>query len=694
MQIYQLKINSFILSLNSVLTILPEYYLATSILSMAIFFSISQKLQVNVKKTKISFFLFSMPQLHYLSILIIFFYCFLCFKQNFFYTFVSFNNAIHIDSISIFAKLIIGLSSLVYLLFIQQYLTDQNINNFEYYIIILTSILGLCLLCCSDDLLTAYLAIELQGLSFYILASFKKTSNYSVESGVKYFILGSFSTVIFLLGTNLIYCESGSISLLDFKNFFSWIFSTDNPFVQTVKDSHTFIETLILLHFKSVILEDIINSNISFESVKYAVLQEIVDIFPDQASNIIYNELSLINMYYVFLDIWLETEVVEKKAILLNEFLKDLDVQKEFQLKNFFSNLLKEKGFILEEFDLDKKDKIIFKQDCFFNQTISQKDADFADYALAIIIDYHKKYGLTEDFFSFELNNSSLLHLGLFFIFISLCFKLALSPFHLWSPDIYEGSPSSTTFFFTVISKLSIFVFLIKISYISFYSFIVDWQIYLLIIALLSILVGSIAGLKQRKFKSLLAYSSISNMGLILVSLSSGNFEGIKAIFYYFIIYILSGLAMWAIFLILRLKRKNSLEKHNKDLGDFSLLKESNVIIAYASVITLFTIAGIPPTAGFLAKIYIFLSLTTSSLYFIALISIVSTVISTFYYIRILKIMFFENLLVGKLFYPINSRNIIICNIVFLSLLFLFINPGLISFASYKTTLFLTKTFY
>ena len=184
MEIYQLKIDNSILSLNSVITVLPEYFVATSILSMAIFFSVSQKLQIQNKKTKISFFSIGLVQLNYLAILILFFYCYLCFKQNFLFlsNFISFNNAIYNDFISVFAKLIIGISSLIYLLFIQQYLIDQKLNNFEYYIVVLAAILGLCLLCCSNDLLAAYLAIELQGLSFYILASFKKTSNHKIVS--------------------------------------------------------------------------------------------------------------------------------------------------------------------------------------------------------------------------------------------------------------------------------------------------------------------------------------------------------------------------------------------------------------------------------------------------------------------------------------------------------------------------------
>lgn len=646
MQIYKSKINSFILSLNSILTILPEYFIATSILSMAIFFSVSHKMQVQTKKTKINFFSLGMPNLNYLAILIIFFYCFLCIKQNFLLLsdIVSFNNTIHNDFISILAKLIIGISSIVYLLFIQQYLMDQKLNNFEYYIIVLTAILGLCLLCCSDDLLTAYLAIELQGLSFYILASFKKTSNYSVESGIKYFILGSFSTVLFLLGINLIYGISGSISIMDFKDLFPWTFSSNSYFLGQDSNYSYIIKSLFSFHFATKIFDELM-VNFDFYKLKCDMLYDLFTIFPKNYLTIDSNDKEVV-LFYDLVDNILDEKMQNNENAL---------IEHKFKQTSF-------------------RDLILFMNE-------EQKITDSAVYL-------QKK-----EESPFILGNS-LLELGLFIILISLFFKLALSPFHLWSPDIYEGSPSSTTFFLTVVSKLSIFIFLLKICYISFYSIIADWQLHLLIVSLLSIVVGSVAGLKQRKFKSLLAYSSISNMGLILVSFSSGNFEGIKAIFYYFIIYILSGLAMWSIVLILRLKKKNSFEKHNKDLGDFSLLKESNVVISYAAVITLFTIAGIPPTVGFLAKVNIFLSLTTASLYFVALISIVSTVISTFYYIRILKIIFFENILVGKLFYPINSKIIMVCNIIFFLLIFLFITPGFTSLFSYKTTLFLNKTFY
>lgn len=690
MHLYKLKINSIILSLNSVLTTLPEYFIATSILSMAIFFSISQKLKIQNKKTNISFFLLNMTQLNYLAMLIIFFYCFLCFKQQFLYSFVSFNNTIHVDFIAIFAKLIIGISSFVYLLFIQQYLTDQKLNNFEYYIIILTAILGLCLLCCSDDLLTSYLAIELQGLSFYILASFKKTSNYSIESGVKYFILGSFSTVIFLLGINLIYGFSGSLSIIDFKDLFYWCSSpkdlsifADNPndFLFPFIVYHSVATAVAIEKFQ---YEDYLNYTIG--QSKYEMFHDLFTLFSsDQALGLFRKEASSVVYCYRMLDYAIDQVLKPfQKAQMMDEI--EQQFYRELQISSS-----ENKPFLKGEFS-DYMEKMSIQVDqelnpspCAMKARIEARDDLLKTFFLMPPKDSPKIETCKETGF---------IQIGLFIILISLFFKLALSPFHVWSPDIYEGSPSSTTFFFTVISKLSIFVFLLKICYISFYYFIFDWQIYLLFVSVISVLVGSIGGLKQRKVKSLLAYSSISNMGLILISFSAGNFEGIKATFYYFIIYILSGLAIWSIFLILRLKRKDSIEKHNKDLGDFSLLKESNVVLSYAAVITLFTIAGIPPTVGFLAKIYIFLSLTTASFYFVALIAIVSTVISTFYYIRILKTIFFENLLVGKLFHPINSKSIIVCNILFLSLIFLFISPEFISFYSYKTILYLNKTFY
>ena len=125
-----------------------------------------------------------------------------------------------------------------------------------------------------------------------------------------------------------------------------------------------------------------------------------------------------------------------------------------------------------------------------------------------------------------------------------------IAPFHIWSPDVYEGSPTSSTFFFAIVPKLGIFVLLIRIFYTSFYGLIDNWRHLTVIIAIISILVGSFGGLEQRKLKTLLAYSSISHMGYSLIAFNSGTFEGIQMLLSYLIIYVLSGLCIWSIFII------------------------------------------------------------------------------------------------------------------------------------------------
>ena len=283
---------------------------------------------------------------------------------------------------------------------------------------------------------------------------------------------------------------------------------------------------------------------------------------------------------------------------------------------------------------------------------------------------------------------------GLMIVVLALFFKLALAPFHLWSPDVYEGSPSSSTFFFMVLSKFGIFVFLLRLCYFSFYSFLPYWQFYSIIVASTSVFIGSVAGLKQRKLKSLLTYSSINNMGFVLLAFSVGSFEGVQVKFYYLIVYILASVCIWSIVLNLQLKKNHYFEKQNRDLGDLALLQESNSILAQNLGITLFSLAGLPPMVGFLAKMGVFKALSGVSVYYFSVINILFSVIATFYYLRITKIIFFENILVGNLYVTINSKKIFIINLLTFLLIFLFFNPIFLYLYSYKITLFLSKAFF
>lgn len=178
-------------------------------------------------------------------------------------------------------------------------------------------------------------------------------------------------------------------------------------------------------------------------------------------------------------------------------------------------------------------------------------------------------------------------------------------------------------------------------------------------------------------------------MGYTLIAFSTGTFEGMQMLFCYLFLYMISGVCVWSIFLLLRLKYKYT-KKQNKDLADFNLLSKSNNILAVFFSGVLLSIAGLPPLIGFLIKISIFIASVEAYMYFIAIVSILCSVISTFYYIRILKIMFFENFVTGKLYYPIKSHMSIIVVSVFYFLFFLFVNPTLVYLFSYKIVLLLT----
>jgi len=177
-------------------------------------------------------------------------------------------------------------------------------------------------------------------------------------------------------------------------------------------------------------------------------------------------------------------------------------------------------------------------------------------------------------------------------------------------------------------------------------------------------------------------------MGYSLIAFSTGTYVGIQMLLFYFAIYMVSGLSVWYIFLLIRLKNKYLKNKHSKELSDLALLKKSNPGIAFTFGLTMFSFAGIPPLIGFLAKINIFLSIVGISFYYVALISVICSVVSTFYYIRIVKVLYFETLLVGKLYYPINNTKTIFLSFLAFSLAYLFLNPNLLYLITFKSIVY------
>lgn len=432
------------------------------------------------------------------------------------YAYEGYSKYILMDNLAIFTKLFICLFSSLFFFVISGFLKNYRLT-YEFVVLLMFSVLGLIMMCCSNELMLVFLSIELVSLSSYLLASFRKSSSYSVESGIKYLIVGAISSSFFLLGASFLYAYTGTLLISDYFLLFT-------------------------------------NVNVAMASV----------------------------------------------------------------------------------------------------------------------------------------GNESILGVGLSLIMFSVFIKLSLAPFHLWSLDVYEGSPTIATFFFATITKLSFFIFLFRICHSLFhwhyFSSLIEY--YCLVIGFCSVLVGSFGNLRQKKLKTIFAYSSISHMGYLLLSFGTCTPLGFEMLIFYLFIYMLSNILIWSTILTLRKAKINYKNKNSLDLGDIAVLNKTNKSLAFGLMVVLLSIAGIPPFVGFYAKFGVFLSLINKKYYVTTVLTVLCSVVSTFYYLRLVKIIYFENLPFNRnLYYPVDySLSIICCTSAFV-LIFLFWNPTFLYLIVYKIIL-------
>jgi NADH-quinone oxidoreductase subunit N len=414
-----------------------------------------------------------------------------------------FNGVFIVDWLSTIAKISILVSSIGCLLISSGYVKTYRINNFEYFVIVALAVFGQLILVSSADFLTAYLALEIQSFAFYLMAAFKRDSAYSTEAGLKYFLLGSFSSTLLLFGVSLLYGFFGTTNL----------------------------SVLSLLLFE------------------------------------------------------------------MNDF-------------------------------------------------------------------------------------KTLADIAFFLILIGLLFKLAAAPFHIWSPDVYEGAPLNSTIFFAIVPKISILVFLFRI-----YGAVAHnsdiWGVALLVSSILSVIIGSFVTLKQKRLKKLLAYSGINHVGYLLLGTSMFTPESVSAVFFYLFSYMITGLCIWGIVSVL--KRAESIGSYTPTIADLNAMVKVNPVLALILAVCLFSLAGIPPLIGFYAKLGIFQSALNSGLFSIASFIILTSVISTFYYIRLIKSAYFESSQTEWAFYaPLSANQGVVITLSFFGIIFLFYNPLLLNLLTYK----------
>lgn len=421
-----------------------------------------------------------------------------------------FYNTLIIDDFTKFMKILLLSSSFFSIYISIDYLKQENINVFEYIILLLLSTVSMLFLISSADFISLYLAVELQSLSFYVLASIKRNSEFSTQAGLKYFFLGAFASGLLLFGCSLIYGFTGVTNFSELGKIFTGG------------------------------LLDILASTSSLPTCE----------------------------------------------------------------------------------------------------------------------------------------------LGIVFLLVGFLFKITAAPFHMWSPDVYEGAPTSVTAFFMITPKAAMFAVFIRLFYVGFYDFILSWQQLLVICSLLSLIIATLSALSQTKIKRLLAFSSIGHVGYLLAGFACATIEGLQALLIYLFVYILMNINIFSIILcsmrrastfthldkntldantnINTIDRNSDLHSVNLDsnsttnligninvsrikyITDLAFLAKTNPLLALTFAITLFSMAGIPPLAGFYSKSYLFFATMSSNLYVLAIVGVLASVVSCFYYIRLIKVMYFE----------------------------------------------------
>ncbi len=239
---------------------------------------------------------------------------------------------------------------------------------------------------------------------------------------------------------------------------------------------------------------------------------------------------------------------------------------------------------------------------------------------------------------------------GLVFILAGLAFKVSAVPFHMWTPDVYEGAPTSVTAFFAIVPKIASVALIFRFCLEPFADFYGSWRQIIIFLAIASMFLGAISAIKQTNIKRLLAYSSIGHVGYILIGLASANILAIKGLIIYSSIYVLMNIAIFTIILSLKINN-NYVEK----ISDLSGLSKSNPFYSVCIAIIMLSLAGIPPFAGFFGKFYIFLAALDAQLFYLAILGVIASVISAFYYLRIIKIIYFDDL--TEVNYHINITN-------------------------------------
>jgi NADH-quinone oxidoreductase subunit N len=226
---------------------------------------------------------------------------------------------------------------------------------------------------------------------------------------------------------------------------------------------------------------------------------------------------------------------------------------------------------------------------------------------------------------------------GLVFVLAGLAFKISAVPFHMWTPDVYEGAPTPVTTFFASAPKIAAMAVLVRVAFVAFPGITNDWRQILTFVSIASMALGAFAAIGQTNFKRLMAYSSIGHMGFALVGLAAGTVEGAQSVIVYMAIYVVMTLGTFAA--ILSMRRDG---KAVETISDLAGLARTDSTMAFFLATMMFSLAGVPPLAGFFAKFYVFAAAIKADLYGLSVIGVLASAVGAYYYLRVVKLMYFD----------------------------------------------------
>ena len=258
---------------------------------------------------------------------------------------------------------------------------------------------------------------------------------------------------------------------------------------------------------------------------------------------------------------------------------------------------------------------------------------------------------------------------GLVFLFAGLCFKISAVPFHMWTPDVYQGAPTPITAFFAAAPKVAAMAIFLRVALTAFPAIMLQWQQILSFVAIASMLLGAFAAIGQSNIKRLMAYSSIGHMGFALIGLAAGTSEGVQGVLVYLTIYVTMTLGAFACILAMR-REEGPIET----ISELAGLARTNGPMAFLFAMLLFSLAGLPPLAGFFAKFYVFLAAIKAGFYVLAVIGVIASVIGAYYYLLIVKVMYFDEPAPG--FAPMRTELKVVLGITGLFNLLFFVVPS------------------